>query len=360
MKKYSKKNHKKIIFIKSTIVLAIIGGLMGTVVYGLGMYQSIGDFAYEEKPDPSTFREADLDLLENVAWGHDDRYSRFHLPLNQSASAVFHNDSLYNGGQISYTNVSEYKFSDNEALWGGIDFTGWTYKYLVAKREENETMRDFALDVLINMTTGLSKLMEVPNGGLGSEYGGILARGVCPPDKKDIWPHIFSDHPKHYNGTEPYSQWRYRGYTSNDEFGGYYLFLAVATKYLQDIPFIYERVSLICDQLCFNMLANNFLGIHGSGATTGVDQKPRMFTGGFWAPLCLKLGTIYFPEKYEQQYLHYVANEMIYLSATEGGSQETFANYYAYNFGTCVCLAYLILEDPSSEIWKVFYEGYYE
>ena len=46
--------------------------------------------------------------------------------VNQSVKVFFHNDSESNGGVISYTNVSEFHFSDNEALWGGIDFTGWT------------------------------------------------------------------------------------------------------------------------------------------------------------------------------------------------------------------------------------------
>src|SRR6056297_2659206 len=219
-------------------------------------------------------------------------------------------------------------------------------------------MENFALDVLINMTTGLSLLVKVPNGGIGPEYGGELARGVAPPGAEDIWPKLWREHPKHFNGSGKYSNWRYNSYTSNDEFAGYYLFLAIATKYLQEIPYINNTISKIVDQLCYNMIHNNFLGIHGNGALTGIDQKPRLFHGGFWGPLLFKMGSMYFPEKYTRTYLQLVANEMYYLSNSEGGTQETIANYFAYNFGSCVCMAFLLLEDPDTEIWQVYFEGY--
>jgi hypothetical protein len=336
----------------------LIIGVLSPIVFAFKAYSAIGNFTLEYKPNPADFKTADESFLANIAHEFDYRYAKYHLPLNQSSSTHFNNDSEWNGGNISYTNVSRYSFSDNEALWTGIDFTGWTYKYLVAKQTQNTMMEQFALEVLINMTTSLSLMMAVPNGGLGPEYGGVLARGYAPPDAQDIWPYIFTDQPKHFNGTGPYSQWRYRAYTSNDEYGGYYLFLSIATKYLQDIPFIKDRVSLIVDQICSNWLYTNFLGIHGSGATTGVDQKPRAFSGGFWGPLIFKLGAIYHPAKYERIYYHFVASDMYYFSNAEGGAQENFANYYAFNFGYCVVFGFLLIEDPTSPVWKHYYNGF--
>ncbi len=329
------------------------------VQFTLSSYQSIGHFSLEHAPNPDDFKEADLDLLEETAIFLNYRHAAYHLPTNQSVRTLFLNDSAEHGGEVSYTQVDRYIFSDNEALFTSIDFVGWVYKYLVARQENNSTMEQFAHDVLINMTCGLAHLMKVPNGGLGREYSGILGRGWAAPDHQEIAPMYFQEHNRHFNGTGIYSDYRWRGYTSNDEFGGYYLFLALSTKYLMHIPFIQERVSLIVDQLCYNMLKTNFQGIHGTGATTGIDQKTRMFNGGFWAPLLLKMGALHFPEKYQETYLHYVANEMSYLSAVEGGLQETFANYYAFNFGHCVVFSFLLLEDPSTEIWQRFYEGYY-
>src|SRR6056297_3043478 len=176
MKKYKKKTYKKRLGIKIFVFLLILGGFAFTIGYGLTYYQSVADFSFETPPDPEDFEEADEELLANVAYGLDARYPKYHLPLNQSTGTTFVNDSIHNGGKVSYTNVSYYHWSDNEALWTGIDYCGWTYKYLSALQESplNETLRDFSKNVLINMTTGLANLMAVPNGGLGSDYGGIL------------------------------------------------------------------------------------------------------------------------------------------------------------------------------------------
>lgn len=360
MKKLQKVGLKKRLMIKAAIVVIFCSLILGCGGYIFWQYEAIADFSFANPPDGTNFLTPDETRLSEVADGFDKRYSLYHMPLNQSAGTIFNNDSLFNGGAISYTNVSEYRFGDNEALFTSIDFTGWVFKYLTARQEGNAPMELFAYQVLINLTTGLSLLMAVPNGGLGPDYLGILGRGVCAPENKNIWPYIFKDAPKHYNGTGIYSQWRYRAYTSNDEHGGYYLFLAVATKFLKHLPEIYTPVALIVDQLCNYMIRNNFLGIHGSGGTSGVDQKTRGFSGGFWIPLLLKLGAIHYPEKYSSIYYQYVANEMYFLSASEGGRQEVFANYYAYNFGLCVCLGFFLVEEPGSKIWQRFFEGYYQ
>jgi hypothetical protein len=359
MKVYKKSKYKTQLIAKMVVLMAILGGSSFGVFYIFNSYEGIADFSIDARPDKSSFKTANLTTLEEIAIGLDERYPKYHLPLNQSTSCTFNNDSMENGGIVSYTNVSSYHFSDNEALWTGIDYVGWTYKYLSAQKENDTVMERYAHDVLINMTSGLTMLMIVPNGGLGPNFGGILGRGYAPPDAKETWPYIFRDGiEKHFTGTGNYTDWRWRGYTSNDEFSGYYLFLAMATKYLMNISFIAERVSLIVDQLCFNFLNTNFLGLHGSGATTGVDQKPYMFSGAFIQCLLLKLGAIHFPEKYAQKYYHQLANDMAYLSTHEGGVHEVFANYYAYNFALCTCLGYLILEDDP-EIWNIFFDGYY-
>jgi hypothetical protein len=44
-------------------------------------------------------------------------------------------------------------------------------------------MKEDALNVLKNLTTGMAMMIIVPNGGLGSNYNGILARGYAPPNE---------------------------------------------------------------------------------------------------------------------------------------------------------------------------------
>ncbi|MBD3351248.1 MAG: hypothetical protein GF364_07155 [Candidatus Lokiarchaeota archaeon] len=355
----NKHRYKKLMIGMFLVFLTITSVAFGIILNILSIYGRIAEWSLEVPVDTSSFLDPNGEELEDAAYFYDYRFSNYHLMWDQVVGTKFENDSeTY--GYITYTNITKYYFSDNEALWGGTAYVSWTYKYLVAVNENNVTMRNYARNVLINLTSGLSMLMAVPNGGLGSDYRGILGRGYAPPDGNDTWDDIFDDEPKHFNGTGIYSDWRWRGYTSNDEYGGYYLFLAMALKYLSDIEPIYENVSLIVDQLCEYMLDNNFLGIHGTGSTTGVDQKPLLGNGGFWIAILLKMGAICFPEKYENLYLYYMANEFLYLHAHEGGLQETVANYYAYHFAYCICLGYLLLEPITSSIGRVFYSGFLE
>ena len=98
------------------------------------------------------------------------------------------------------------------------------------------------------------------------------------------------------NGTGAYSQYRWAGDTSNDEYGGYYMGLALALKYVND-SYVQWTIAQIVDQLCNYMLKTNFLGIQSYGAPTGVDQKPSFFSGGFWISPSFKNGSNMFPSK---------------------------------------------------------------
>ena len=358
MKRFEYKQYKKNIALKTLLVVAILSAPLGFIGYNLRMMDAAASFTFEHEPDPASFFSLNETELSAAVDELAVLYAKYHMPLNQNVALLFGNDPGEGGIKDSYANISGYIHSDNHALWTGIDYVGWVYQYLAAQQEEDSVREEFALNVLLNLTTGMAKLMKVPNGGLGPDYGGVLARGYAPPDAQEIWPEIFEDKFKHANGTGQYSDWRYRGYTSNDEFAGYYLFLAIATRYLRHIEYIEEKVSLIVDQICFNMLADNFQAIHTTGATTGADQNPLMFHGGFWIPLLLKLGAIYHPEKYERLYYHHVANEMIYLSNQEGSRTTVLGSYYPYNFEICIILGFLLIEDPGTTIWQHYFQGY--
>jgi hypothetical protein len=246
-------------------------------------------------PDPNKFIDIDYDRLAYMVEWTDVRFKQYHMPLNMSSACTFEDNGLFD-------TVAYYHYSDNEAGFTGTAYAGWVHKYLAAIRENNETMKQDALQVIKNLTTGMAMMIIVPNGGLGSNYNGILARGYAPPNEPFLGNFYYQEHSRHFNGTYPYDQYRWRGYTSNDEYAIYYLFLALATKYIapgmdEISQYVNYTVSQIVDQLANYMLKNNFLGIHATGAPTGTDQKPRFGSFGFWAPLLLKLGSIYYPEK---------------------------------------------------------------
>jgi hypothetical protein len=322
-------------------------GYMGIQVGQL--YQDFVQFSYDCPPDPATFRSLNNTRMEEMALVYDDLFERNHIPLNFTVDCKYKNDN--------YTEISRYSYSDNGALWTGLSMAAYVSKYLAGVRENNTQLLNDSLRVVKRLISGMGMLMAVPNGGLGSDYSGILARGWAGPEHKKIAKMYFKENTRHYNGTGIYSNHRWRGYTSNDEFGGFYLGLAMALKFIPDSE-VQKTVYLIVDQLCNYMLNTNFLGVNGPGGPTGVNQKPTFGTGGFWIPLLLKMGAICYPEKYQDDYYQLVASDFIYFSNKEGGDQETIANYYAYSFGYCVVLGFLLLEDRDSAIWDVYYQGY--
>ena len=316
-------------------------------------YEDILSFQYDVGPPVAAedflYPAANYTRLDEMARVYDYYFQEHHLPLNYTATVTYvdHN----------YTEVAAYHFSDNGALWTGIPMAGWVFHYVAAINEGNATDAAYALEVITRMVNGFSMLMIVPNGGLGPEYPGILARGWAGPQNKDIHPDLFEENIRHYNGTGDYSDYRWRGHTSNDEYGGFYLGLAACLKYIDD-PWVLERVGLIVEQLANYMKETNFLGINGPGGPSGVEQKARIYAGGVWVTLLLKMAAMVNPLEYEQDYYHYVAAEMGSRAISEGGESETMANYYALNFAHCVVFGFLLLEGTESDIGRHYYSHY--
>ncbi len=325
------------------IPLVTVGTIVGQVT---NIFNEIPSFGTDEslRPNPSNFIVANYTRLDEMAEFYDFRFESYHIPLNYSVGTGF--------TSTSYTTVSSYGFSDNGALWTGSALVGFVGKYKASIKENNSTMKINATRVIRKLVDGMAMMLAVPNGGLGGDYGATVARSWAAPEHKATIPgvaYLFNmDHPKYFNGTGPYSQYRWSDYTSNDEYGGYYMGIAIAFKYLNetDAPDIYAKLKLIIDQLCAGMLRSNFLGLGGFGGPTGVDQKMRAFNGASWALLVLKMGALAFPEKYASTYYHYAFENMnAYYGSKEGGIQEIVSNYYAFNFGIDVCFALIMLEE---------------
>ncbi len=335
------------------VIVMILIPFSGFVAFGLDVgskWEKMLSFQYEGNYDPDTeFIPGNYSRMSEMAEVYDDLYQQHHLPLNYCTNVIYTDENA--------TEVAYYDFTDNGALWTGIGMAAWVFHYLTAKEEGNQAEIQYCLEVIQRMIHGFSMMMKVPNGGLGPEFSGILARGWAGPQHKDIAPMFFSENIRHFNGTGKYSQWRWRGFTSNDEYGGFYMGLALALKYV-DNDWVQDTSGKIVLQLANYMLETNFLGISGPGGPSGVNQKPTFGNGGFWIPLLLKMASMVKPEKYTQHYNHWVSAELCFLSNSEGHDGETVANYYAYNFGHCVVLAFLLLEGTESEIGQRYYEGY--
>ncbi|MHA1699246.1 MAG: hypothetical protein ACTSWN_10440 [Promethearchaeota archaeon] len=303
------------------------------------LYQDLVSFQYEAKPDPSTFVPANYTRMAEMAEYYDSRFEMYHIPLNMSTDTIFSDDNC--------TQVSRYAFSDNTGQWTGLAITSWVFKYVAAIKEHDDIMKNNSLRVIRKLLHGMSMQLAVPNGGLGSNYSGILARGWAGPEHRGIpgveW-YFSNGGGRHHNGTGPYSNYRWRGYTSNDEYSGFYAGLAMVFKYVKE-PDVQELVKLMIDQVANYMILTNFLGIDWDGSPTGVHQRAYFFHGGTWTLLLLKLAALALPEKYERYYDHYVSEDFYAMSTAEGGEHETVANYYAHAFGYHISFALLMLEE---------------
>ncbi|MHA1683728.1 MAG: hypothetical protein ACTSUE_22510 [Promethearchaeota archaeon] len=342
--------------------MVIFGGVFGYAGY---LFETIPEFGMSEdlKPDTSTFLQANYTRLAEMADFYDQRFEDWHIPMGFACTTKF-TDSNYN---VS----AQYEFSDNGALWTGSAMAGYVGKYLAGYREGNTTLINDSLSVISKMVDGMAKMLEVPNGGLGPEYGATVARKFASPDNfNSSHPdyvigseELLGNHWKYFNGTGPYINWRWSDFTSNDEYGGYYMGLGLAIKFINGTGpvevAIHQKLTLMIDQVCAGMLRANFLGISGYGGPTGVDQKMRGFQGATWTLLILKMGAIALPEKYEQLYYHYALEEGYAYFNREGGAQEIVSNYYAYNFGMDVVFALLMLED-SPGLLKLYQENFHE
>lgn len=333
------------------IPMTVLGSVVGHVA---GLFEEIPSFGFSDalRPDPATFVPANYSMLAEMALAYDYRFETYHIPNNFTVDTYFGDDAL--------TVPTWYGYSDNGALWTGSSLVAFVGKYLAGVEENDTTLRDNATRVMRKLVHGMSMMLEVPNGGLGPQFGATVARSWASPEQMGVVPgpgyipgiqYLLNDgpaYPKYFNGTGPYSQYRWSGFTSNDEYGGYYMGIAIAYKFLNKThaPDVHDKLGIMIDQLCAGMLRANFLGFTGSGGTTGVDQKMRAFSGSSWMMLVLKMGALAHPEKYESTYYHILAENLQgFFAGAEGGSQEIVSNYYAYNFGFDVLFGLLMLEE---------------
>ncbi|MCP4762793.1 MAG: hypothetical protein GY870_13525 [archaeon] len=356
------RKHKNRKFRPILVLFLIISPSMFLSIY-LGNFLSLSqeaiNFTYLTEPDPSTFLTANYTTLEEMALYYDTRYEDFHIPLNLSCNTAFLNDNC--------TQVNYYGFTDNGAQWTGLAITGYVFKYITAINENNSTLEVEALRLIRKLMHGMSMLLAVPNGGLGPDYPGKLARGWVGPEHL-----IYNDSskspyfagcnpfntadPHHHNGTGVFSNHMWRAFTSLDEYSGFLSGLTFVFKYItgNNTKDIQDLAKLMIDQLVSYHLDTNFLGIDWHGGPTGVDMKALFFQGGGWVCLLLKMGALAFPEKYERLYYRYCAEEFYALWSREGSEHETIANYYAFAFGYHISFALLTLEDGPGKLHDLY------
>jgi hypothetical protein len=352
----------------TAITLLFLLPLLGFGTYAAGALYILNDmtsFTFDEKikPDTSYFTprdEINITLLAEIAEQLEIRNNKYHLPTNLSVSLYMKDHH--------YDSVRKWRMNDNGGLRGGEMLFSECLRYATAKRENNEQSMNHSMAVIKKLVDGFATLMAAPNGGLGPEYPGLLARFYAAPKHRDIFPRMFAPHYKHFNGSGPYKNWRVRLKTSKDELGGYALGLASILEFVdpsdgKDAKWCYNTVKLIIDQLLQGFLKNNWLLLDGDGWPDGVDLHPYFFSGGAWQLTYLKLGAVAYPKKYESRYNYYAAKTINHHFAGEGSPHNTVMEFFAYNFAQALVFALIMLEDDPQlkQLYiKKFEESFYK
>ncbi|MHA1293459.1 MAG: hypothetical protein ACTSQJ_12415 [Promethearchaeota archaeon] len=337
-----KKKNLVIIFL---FLLPIIGFLTYASVL-LYMLYDISKFTLEmDPPDTKYFynmEEIDMNKLDEMANRFDWQLERWHIPTNMTVDVTF--------TDRTYSEVDHWHGTDNGNLHLGYTLAANCMRYKWALDNNDEILLENASRMIKKSVSALSDLMAAPNGGLGPEYPGTLARFVCPYKYKNIHPWIFEDNPRHFNGTGKYHNWRVRLYTSRDELGGFYLATASVLKFVnpkvnEESKWAVERVKLIVEQIIEGFRKkSNWLVLGGNGNPTGSDLNP-LFEGSTWQLGILRIGASAVPEKYESLYRYCAAKMLSLNSAKMGDIWGSVSGYYAYSFGLDVLLSLIWLED---------------
>lgn len=354
IQKKTRKRKRMIIALATLTPLLIFGLYLGTFLY---MLQDLASFVYDLKPqtaDMTALTDISLPQLRSLANQYEDRLERYHIPINLSIMVRFNLD----GQPIRYDDP------DNAGLWTGIALGSECFRYASIPNgtEDKENSRR----IVYKLLSGLTRLIEVPNGGLGPDYPSLIARFYVSPDliSDGNYTWMFTDYYKHFNGSGPFSDWRVRLYTSKDELGGYFLGIAAALRLVRDDPWVQARVKLIVGQIVEGFLDTFWQEMHGDGTPNGAHLHPLFGQGTEWKLLVLKMGMLCYPEnqRYAQLY-HYYAEKSFYLCTTPMLSDSGCIDaYYQYGFAHHTILALMLVEDNQKllDLYIKNYESSYK
>jgi hypothetical protein len=332
----TRKNLKKknatiaFLFLLPILVFGSFAGIIFAIIYDVAGYTLL-----LEPPNREhfyDFNDINMTVLEELAVLYDDRMEAYTMPANITVTVNFKDRN--------YDDVDIWHGTDNGALAVGETLLVECLRYKWATENNKPIHLQNATRMITKSVTAFTNMIWAANG--------TLSRFAVPPGFEDIHPFMYAEHPRHFNGTGDYSQWRIRLYTSRDEVAGYFLGLASVLKYVTGTDaeslWCVERVKVLIDQVIETLEQFNFLIINGNGAPTGSDLNP-IFEGSTWQLTLYRLGATALPSKYEGKYNYVAAKVLSMGGASMGDLMNADEDYYALSFGTHTMIALIILED---------------
>jgi len=302
--------------------------------------------------------EGNQTYLEQMVDRYDYQLEKWHVPTNISIDVTFTNDT--------YSEVGSWHGTDNGNLHLGYTLASQCLRYKYAFDNSDLDELNNATRMIKKCVSGFTNMLAAPNGGIGPDYPGMPARFVSAPENRKYHEWLFDEHPRHFNGTGPYNNWRVRLHTSRDELAGYYLGFASVLKFVKpeandDSRWCVERIGLLAAQMIEGFRKTNWLLLGGEGEPVGSDLNP-ILGENMWQLTLLRIGATAFPEKYDSLY-HYVATKIMSMNNGHMGSvSNTVMDTYALAFSMDVEFALIMLEDNpllQYHYIKRFEEGFY-
>lgn len=329
------------------IVFLFVGPFVPFFVYlqsGFSLLDECSSFNFTIGLNTSEFIDPVYGKLDRWARTLDDRFEKMHMPSNIALRVTFKD--------YDYDEINYYHSTDNVGLSTGLALATYCFKYKACEDSGDIEGMEQALRIVKGLVDGFSMLLAVPSGGIGPDYPQHPTRFVWSPEDREIegfelvtnW--MVGEHERHYNGTGIYSQYRWRGWTSKDECGGWFFGLGRALQLVDD-PWVQERVKLLTAQMIEGFRKTNWMITSGEGYPVGTDLKASLLSGE-WILSLLSMGKLAYPERYTELYNHYLAKEMYGNMAIGNNRMNTIMDYYANSFGhKNVFNLIMLTEDPN-------------
>ena len=348
-----------------TILFSIpVISFFGYIGFGLYILDDIASLSLNLDPPNTTYFTplnqiiGNQTYLEQMADIYDYQLEKWHIPTNISIDVTFTNDS--------YSEVQNYHGTDNGNLHLGYTLASQCLRYKYALDNNNLIELENATRMVKKCVSGFTNMLAAPNGGIGPDYPGMPARFVSAPENRKYHQWLFDPHPRHFNGTGPYSNWRVRLHTSRDELAGYYLGFASVLKFIdpeanEDSRWCIERIKLLTAQMIEGFRKTNWLVLGGNGEPVGSDLNP-ILGESIWQLALLRIGATAYPDIYDSLYNYAATKIMSMHNGHMGSVSNTAYDTYALAFSMDVEFALIMLEDNpllQHHYIKRFEEGFY-
>jgi hypothetical protein len=331
---------------KAFITLLVILAPASFGCYVFSCAESLGQFASylgSEPVDYGSLIPANYTKFESMARGFEYYLERDNIPLNYTLSAIWNEN---------FTAIEIYGVSGDAAIWTGMALAMASFKYAAVKRGGSATEIANATRLVRKMADGVSLLLAVPNGGIGPQYPGVLARSVSPKSWNASHPAILgypygqeADQTDVFDGAGAYSDWFWIGYPSLDQYSGIIMGVTVALAIVDD-PWVHERAKLLAAQMVEHFKRTGWNLADGNGRTTGQSLQYAPEHPGYWLLATLFMGTLADPAAYKDLYYQWAIERGYadYNVLKVDLRMYTLFNYFSMNINWVILYAMATFE----------------